>query len=77
MTPNWVARIRAEKEKKVAEALAALKTKSAAPAQVGRSLPIIAESLMTLGYSDADIQGIMGHNNLRVARAVWRTPGNS
>ncbi len=37
---DWVARIRAEKEKKVAEALAALKTKSAAPAQVGPSLPM-------------------------------------
>jgi len=34
--------------------------------------PIIAERLLQKGYSDADVQGIMGHNNLRVARQVWR-----
>jgi membrane dipeptidase len=34
--------------------------------------PIIAESLLKLNYSEADVQGIMGHNNLRVAREVWR-----
>ena len=34
--------------------------------------PVIAEGLLTMGYSDTDIQGIMGHNNLRVARQVWR-----
>ena len=34
--------------------------------------PEIAEGLLHLGYSEADVQGILGHNNLRVARAVWR-----
>ena len=34
--------------------------------------PIIAEALLKKGYSDADVQGIMGHNNLRVARQVWK-----
>jgi membrane dipeptidase len=34
--------------------------------------PIIAERLLKMGYSDSDVQGIMGHNNLRVAREVWR-----
>jgi len=36
--------------------------------------PIIAEGLLKRGYSDTDVQGILGHNNLRVARQVWRTP---
>ena len=35
-------------------------------------LPSIAERLLQLGYSDRDVQGILGHNNLRVARQVWR-----
>jgi len=34
--------------------------------------PIIAEALMQRGYSEADVQGIMGHNNLRIARQVWK-----
>lgn len=34
--------------------------------------PIIAESLLKMGYSDADVQGILGHNNLRVAQKVWK-----
>jgi membrane dipeptidase len=34
--------------------------------------PIIAERLLRMGYSDSEVQGIMGHNNLRVARDVWR-----
>jgi membrane dipeptidase len=34
--------------------------------------PIIAERLLSIGYSDADVQGILGHNNLRVAKQVWR-----
>ena len=34
--------------------------------------PAIAEGLLHLGYSEADAQGILGHNNLRVARTVWR-----
>jgi membrane dipeptidase len=34
--------------------------------------PVIAEGLVKLGYSNLAIQGIMGHNNLRVAREVWR-----
>lgn len=34
--------------------------------------PIIAERLLEMGYSDSHVQGIMGHNNLRVAHEVWR-----
>jgi membrane dipeptidase len=34
--------------------------------------PLIAEGLLRMGYSDTDVQGIMGYNNLRVARQVWR-----
>jgi membrane dipeptidase len=34
--------------------------------------PVIAEGLLQLGYTEADVQGILGHNNLRIARAVWR-----
>jgi membrane dipeptidase len=34
--------------------------------------PIIADRLLKMGYSDADVQGIMGHNSLRVAKAVWK-----
>jgi membrane dipeptidase len=33
--------------------------------------PRIAEGLLKMGYSESDVQGIMGHNNLRVARQVW------
>jgi len=35
-------------------------------------LPVIAERLLKMGYSETDVQGIMGHNNLRVARQVWK-----
>jgi membrane dipeptidase len=34
--------------------------------------PEIAERLLQMGYSDSDVQGIMGHNNLRIARQVWK-----
>jgi membrane dipeptidase len=34
--------------------------------------PAIAQGLLDRGYSEADVQGILGHNNLRVARQVWR-----
>lgn len=34
--------------------------------------PAIADSLLKRGYSEMDVQGIMGHNNLRIARTVWR-----
>ena len=34
--------------------------------------PDIAEGLLRLGYSEAQVQGILGHNNLRIAQAVWR-----
>jgi membrane dipeptidase len=52
------------------------------PASIGRSddykqveperFPNIAEGLLRMGYRQNDIQGILGHNNLRVAREVWR-----
>lgn len=32
----------------------------------------IADALVRKGYSDADVQGILGENNLRVARQVWK-----
>lgn len=35
--------------------------------------PVIAEALLKRGYCEADVQGILGHNNLRVARHVWRS----
>lgn len=34
--------------------------------------PVIAEALLRRGYRDEDVQGILGHNNLRVAERVWR-----
>jgi membrane dipeptidase len=34
--------------------------------------PVIAERLLGMGYGEEDVQGIMGHNNLRVARTVWK-----
>lgn len=34
--------------------------------------PVIVEALLRRGYGDEDVQGIIGHNNLRVARQVWR-----
>jgi membrane dipeptidase len=34
--------------------------------------PIIAEGLLAMGYGDDDVQGVLGHNNLRVARQVWK-----
>ena len=34
--------------------------------------PAIADGLAKRGYSEANIQGILGHNNLRVARQVWK-----
>jgi membrane dipeptidase len=35
--------------------------------------PVIAEALLRKGYSDSDVQGILGHNNLRLARAIWQS----
>lgn len=35
-------------------------------------IPYIAEGLLKRGYSDEHVKGIMGHNNLRVARQVWK-----
>jgi membrane dipeptidase len=35
--------------------------------------PVIAEALLSKGYSETDVQGILGHNNLRVARQVWKS----
>lgn len=34
--------------------------------------PRIAEALLRAGYSESQVQGILGHNNLRVAAQVWR-----
>ncbi|MDM4769945.1 dipeptidase [Solimonas sp. SE-A11] len=35
-------------------------------------IPVIADALLASGWSDADLQGFLGTNNLRVARAVWK-----
>jgi membrane dipeptidase len=35
-------------------------------------IPAIVETLLQTGWSDADIGGVLGGNNLRVARAVWK-----
>jgi len=34
--------------------------------------PHIAEALLQHGYTDADVQGILGNNNLRLARQLWK-----
>jgi membrane dipeptidase len=34
--------------------------------------PLIAEGLLRMGYGDAQVEGILGRNNLRVAREVWK-----
>jgi membrane dipeptidase len=34
--------------------------------------PAIAEVLLRKGYQESEVQGILGHNNLRVAREVWK-----
>jgi membrane dipeptidase len=35
-------------------------------------IPAIAAGLLRRGYSEAQVQGILGNNNLRVARQVWK-----
>jgi len=35
-------------------------------------MPRIVEALLQLGYGDTAVRGILGHNNLRIAREVWR-----
>lgn len=35
-------------------------------------IPAIAEGLLKMGYSDDHTRGILGHNNLRIARQVWK-----
>jgi len=37
-------------------------------------LPAVAEGLLNMGYTQVDVQAILGHNNLRVARQVWKPP---
>jgi membrane dipeptidase len=34
--------------------------------------PLIAEALLKRGYQEEDVQGILGQNNLRIARQVWK-----
>lgn len=36
--------------------------------------PLIAEALLKRGYREMHVQDILGHNNLRLAREVWRAP---
>jgi membrane dipeptidase len=35
-------------------------------------IPVIAEALLASGWSDDDLEGFLGANNLRVARQVWK-----
>lgn len=52
------------------------------PAQMGNAnaytqveperFPAIADRLLQMGYAEMDVQGILGHNNLRIARTIWR-----
>jgi membrane dipeptidase len=35
-------------------------------------IPVIADALLASGWSDSDLEGFLGSNNLRVARAVWK-----
>jgi microsomal dipeptidase-like Zn-dependent dipeptidase len=35
--------------------------------------PVIAEELLNKGYRESEVQGILGHNNLRLARRVWKS----
>jgi membrane dipeptidase len=34
--------------------------------------PVIAEALLRKGYRESAVQGILGHNNLRLAKQVWK-----
>jgi membrane dipeptidase len=40
-------------------------------------VPEIVEALLVRGYSDSDVGLILGANNLRVARHVWKSPGQA
>lgn len=40
------------------------------------TLPQVVEALLGLGWKDADVQGLLGQNMLRVARRVWRRPSS-
>lgn len=42
-------------------------------ADPGRT-PVIDERLLERGYSEVDVQDILGHDNLPVTRALWRAP---
>ena len=33
---------------------------------------MIAEEMLRRGYSEGDVLGVLGANNLRVARQVWK-----
>lgn len=35
-------------------------------------IAVVADRLLGMGYAEADVQAILGHNNLRVARQVWK-----
>ena len=34
--------------------------------------PVIAQGLVDRGYSKDQVKGILGHNNLRIGRQVWK-----
>lgn len=36
------------------------------------ALPLIAEQLLMRGYNEPQVRGILGENNLRVAKHIWR-----
>lgn len=35
-------------------------------------IPLIAEALSADGWSDDELRGVLGENNMRLARAVWK-----
>jgi membrane dipeptidase len=47
------------------------------PSQAWTNWPMITVGLVVRGYSDADIQKIIGGNMLRVARETWKATVNA
>jgi len=35
-------------------------------------IPAIADALLTIGWSEQNVRGLLGENNMRVAKQVWK-----